>query len=439
MIFGLEGYAPNFIQSDSYSTLLASFQVSQDNDQEVLVQANEALMNIEAESEAVFKVMKDRYGVRFPELTTFELQAVQYAKVVLLLSGVDLENYREADSSCGTVLETGRINSGNIGLPNATVMVISVTAATTKGRPFTPEEWEITRKTAVTLLKMNSVRRSVLKFIESRMGLLAPNVTALVGVEVASQLVGASGGIVQLSRIPAGNIQVIGRGGRKHLAGLSSASAGLHSGFISNAPLIDEVSPEYKIKAQRLLSAKVSIASRVDASGDYTDGSFGRKMYDEIVGKLEKMSEPAPLKTVKPLPIPDSERKKRRGGKRARKLKELYAQTEARKQKNRLAFGETAETEIFVGDRMEGLGMLGTSGNLRSLTSGSSNDLKLREHLKKQAQGKLATTGSSGMKSEIITVASLNAADKSAGSSSVNVANNSKYFNLNSGFKRNKD
>ena len=162
-------------------------------------------------------------------------------------------------------------------------------------------------------------------------------------------------------------------------------------------------------------------------------------MYDEIVGKLEKMSEPAPLKTVKPLPIPDSERKKRRGGKRARKLKELYAQTEARKQKNRLAFGETAETEIFVGDRMEGLGMLGTSGNLRSLTSGSSNDLKLREHLKKQAQGQLATTGSSGMKSEIITVASLNAADKSAGSSSVNVANNSKYFNLNSGFKRNKD
>ena len=56
-------------------------------------------------------------------------------------------------------------------------------------------------------------------------------------------------------------------------------------------------------------------------------------MYDEIVGKVEKMAEPAPLKTVKPLPIPDSERKKRRGGKRARKLKELYAQSEARKQR----------------------------------------------------------------------------------------------------------
>ena len=452
MILGLEAYAPNFSTSNAYSSLLSSFQNAPGNDQDLLVQANEALLDIEAESEAIFKVMKEQYGVRFPELATFELQAVQYAKVVLLLADEDSENILNnldtpnaldtSDIQMNSSLETSRLNTGNTGLPNATVMVISVTAATTKGRPFTLEEWRMTRKTAATLLKMESVRKSLLKYIESRMDTLAPNVTALVGVEVASQLVGAAGGILQLSRIPAGNIQVIGRGGRKHLGGLSSASVGLHSGFICNAPLVQEVSPEHQIKAQRLLSAKVSIASRVDASGDYKDGSFGRKMYDEIVGKLEKMAEPAPLKTVKPLPIPDSERKKRRGGKRARKLKELYAQSEARKQKNRLAFGETAETEIFVGDRMEGLGMLGTSGNLRTLTSGSASDQRLREHLKKQAQGKLATTGNSGMKSaESITVnavanaSSTNNNNTGTGSS----ANSSKYFNLNSGFKRNKD
>ena len=172
---------------------------------------------------------------------------------------------------------------------------------------------------------------------------------------------------------------------------------------------------------------------------DYLTDKFGQ---DKVMSYLVEIYGPAPLKTVKPLPIPDSERKTRRGGKRARKLKELYAQSEARKQKNRLAFGETAETEIFVGDRMEGLGMLGTSGNLRMLTSGSASDQRLREHLKKQAQGKLATTGNSGMKSaEGITVnavtnfSSTNSNSTGTGSSS----NNSKYFNLNSGFKRNKD
>lgn len=449
MILGsLEAYAPKYSTSSAYSSLLNSFNDNSVDDQELLVQANGALLDLEAESVAVYKVMKEGYSVRFPELATFELSSVQYARVVLLLAGENPENALMTDfedSVWSFGLDTSRLTAGNTGLPNATVMIISVTAATTKGRPFTLEEWKIVREIAIVLVGMERVRKSVLKFIESRMEKLAPNVTALVGVEVASQLVGAAGGIIQLSRIPAGNIQVIGSGGRKHLAGLSSASVGLHSGFIAEAPLVAEVAPEYKIKAQRLLSAKVSIASRVDAGGDHKDGNFGRKLYDDIVGKLEKMSEPAPLKTVKPLPIPDSERKKRRGGKRARKLKELYAQSEASKQKNRLAFGEKAEEEVFVGDRMEGLGMLG-SGNLRALSGSSEKDARLREHLKKQAQGKLATTGSSGMRSANLKIGnesdnmSITLVNKTNTENTGNITTTtSKYFNLNSGFKRNKD
>lgn len=448
MILSLEAYAPKYLSTSGYSSLLNSFSSTDLDDQELLVQANGTLVDLEEEGEAVFKVMREAYGTRFPELATFELTSIQYARVVLLLAGEDPEtsNNYDFNGNYASNLDTTRITAGNTGLPNATVMIISVTAATTKGRPFTTEEWKLTREMAVILVGMEKVRKSVLKFIESRMEKLAPNVTALVGVEVASKLVGAAGGIIQLSRIPAGNIQVIGSGGRKHLAGLSSASVGLHSGFVAESPLVAEVAPEYKIKAQRLLSAKVSIASRVDAGGDHKDGNFGRKLYDEIVGKLEKLSEPAPLKTVKPLPIPDSERKKRRGGKRARKLKELYAQSEASKQKNRLAFGEKAEEEVFVGDRMEGLGMLG-SGNLRALSGGTTEkDTRLREHLKKQVQGKLATTGSSGMRSANLLVngesegitlksASVKAEDNGGGSGN----NTSKYFNLNSGFKRNKD
>ena len=394
------------MNSKGFSSLLESFKCPKEGDQNLLVQANAAISDIEAESSAVYSALKERYSIRFPELATFELTAEQYAKVVLLLSSEDDETdikIIEVESTRNNIsgLNSQMITSTNTGLSNATVMIISVTASSTKGRPFTLEEWKNVREISQTLIEMDRIRKLILKFIESQMESLAPNVTVLVGVKVASQLIGAAGGIIQLSRISAGNIQVIGRSGRKNLAGLSSASYGIHSGFVSDAPLISEVAPEYKIKAQRLISAKVSIASRVDACNDHRDGGFGRKLYDEIVGKLEKLSEPAPLKMVKPLPIPDGERKKRRGGKRARKLKELYEQSEARKQKNRLAFGETGEAEIIVGDRIEGLGMLGT-GNLRSLTSGSATDLRLREHLKKQAQGKLSTTGSSGTKSSAL-------------------------------------
>ena len=77
---------------DGSLRFLSSFQnAAPGTDQDLLVQANEALLDIEAESEAIFKVMKEQYGVRFPELATFELQAVQYAKVVLLLAGEDAD------------------------------------------------------------------------------------------------------------------------------------------------------------------------------------------------------------------------------------------------------------------------------------------------------------------------------------------------------------
>lgn len=156
---------------------------------------------------------------------------------------------------------------------------------------------------------------------------------------------------------------------------------------------------------------------------------------------------------VKPLPIPDSERKKRRGGKRARKLKELYAQTEMRKQKNRLAFGETAEVEVFVGDRMEGMGMLGAatgSGNLRLMSTGSTTDTRLKDHLKRHVQKKLNTTGNSGKNSTVITgdtislsatptTSSNNNSSKNDNNTTTNSGNNSKYFNFNTGFRRNKD
>lgn len=206
-------------------------------------------MDLESETVAVFKALKDRFSVRFPELATFELNSLQYAKVVLLLL-LD-------EGGSNSALNTSRLNSTNTGgLPNATLMIISVTAATTNGRKLSENEFSLCREAAEMLVQMDSVRQAILKYIESQMESVAPNVSALVGVQVASQLIGAAGGVVQLSRIPAGNIQVIGSGGRKHLSGLSSASVGLHSGFIATCPLMEEVAPDLRIKAQRLLSAK---------------------------------------------------------------------------------------------------------------------------------------------------------------------------------------
>ena len=208
------------------------------------MQANAALQDLDSEAVAIFKVLREQYARRFPELESFELNSLQYAQVVLALGGGDFGAF-----DVSAALQ-------HCSLPAAIVMIVAVTAATTKGRQLSSEEAAQVTQTAEMIVRMSTVKAQILKFIESRMDHLAPNVTALVGVSVASLLIGAAGGIVQLSRVPAGNIQVIGSGGRKHLAGLSSASASLHAGFIASSPLMEEVDPDYRKNALRLLSAK---------------------------------------------------------------------------------------------------------------------------------------------------------------------------------------
>lgn len=97
-------------------------------------------------------------------------------------------------------------------------------------------------------------------------------------------------------------------------------------------------------------------------------GSYGIELRDDFKKKMEKLAEPPPSKSIKALPIPDDGPKKRRGGKRAAKAKEAYAQTELMKLRNRTKFGE-AEEEAGEGegDETMGMGMIGgSSGRLRA-------------------------------------------------------------------------
>lgn len=93
-------------------------------------------------------------------------------------------------------------------------------------------------------------------------------------------------------------------------------------------------------KTARLVASKCALASRVDAFHESGDGSTGRSLREEIERKLDRLQEPPPVKAIKPLAAPLEAPRKKRGGKRVRRMKEKYAQTEMRKQANRMTFGE---------------------------------------------------------------------------------------------------
>lgn len=314
-------------------------------------------------------MLQDRYVRRFPELGSLSLTPLEYARTVLLVADQE---------------DLGRVDYAAI-LPRTTVLAMAMPASTSLGRPLPAEQLEGVLRLAQTVVDMHQSKQRILLFLEQRMRNMAPNVAAIVGTKIASQLVAITGGIAALAKVPAGNIHVLGRSRRKELAGFSLAQVNPHAGVIYECDLVTNTPAQYKTQAQRLIASKVALAARIDCQRSAPEGAYGASLRQEIIKKLEKLVEPAPMSRVKPIPPPPIESSKKRGGRRARRQKELYAQTQIRKMTNRLEFGRPEE-EVIVGSSIVGLGELGVGSTGTGRLRAPVVDNRLREHIKREAQ-----------------------------------------------------
>jgi U4/U6 small nuclear ribonucleoprotein PRP31 len=147
------------------------------------------------------------YASKFSELESIILNPVDYAKAVKVIANID-DITRVVD---------------NLGwLPNQTIMSVTVSFSASSGKALTEKELKDVHGFADEILQLENSKQRMLTYLERRMTLIAPNVSAIVGTRVASKLIASAGGIQELSRIPACNIQVLGSQ-KKALNGMSTA------------------------------------------------------------------------------------------------------------------------------------------------------------------------------------------------------------------------
>jgi U4/U6 small nuclear ribonucleoprotein PRP31 len=85
-------------------------------------------------------------------------------------------------------------------------MSITVSFSASTGRLLSDKELQEVIKLCEEVISLDDDKQKMLNFLENKMTLIAPNVSAIVGTRVAAKLIAAAGGIIELSRIPAGNI-----------------------------------------------------------------------------------------------------------------------------------------------------------------------------------------------------------------------------------------
>ncbi|TKW59912.1 U4/U6 small nuclear ribonucleoprotein Prp31 [Colletotrichum tanaceti] len=364
----------------------------------LLTQSNSLSTLIDSEIVLVHKYIRDHYSIRFPELETLITNPLEYAKVVAILGNgpLDSENIKKLQHATENPL---KVSLRSV-LDGPSLMIVTVEATTTKGREMSHDELERVYRACEMVISLDKAKKTLTEYVQSRMNLFAPNLTALIGSLTAAQLLNAAGGLTGLAKTPSCNIPAWGSKKGAGAAGMATNIGIRQQGFLYHSPIIQGIPNDLKRQAMRIVAAKLVLAARVDRIHSSPDGSTGEDLKEQCLTRLEKLTEPPPNKGPRALPAPDDKPSRKRGGRRARKAKEATAMTELRKAQNRMVFGhEEKEVGYGTGDSTAGMGMIGqgNDGRIRNLQI----DQRTRAKLSQKNKGWGGATSMNGAASSL--------------------------------------
>lgn len=268
----------------------------------LLTECNQIINDINQEIKIVHNINKDIYRSRFPELESLVQNPIEYAKII---QKVGNEKYISQ-------VELAKV------LTSSNLMVIAVTAIASNGEPLTEDNLNKVMEGSQIVLKLDSNKELVLSIIEKEIKHVAPNLSMVLGPEIASKLISMAGGIIKFSKIPACNIKALGSKRMKY-GGFSISPADSSKGIIYGCKIIQQTPIAWREKAIKYVSSKIALLSKIDAYSRDTNCYVGRKIYEKILNEIERWQEPIQTSSEKPLPIPDGTKRSRRGGRRLSK------------------------------------------------------------------------------------------------------------------------
>lgn len=123
------------------------------------------------------------------------------------------------------------------------------------------------------------------EYLEGVMKDVAPNITHIIGAEMAAQLISLAGSLKKLARMPSSKIQLLGaeKALFRHLRGGGKPPK---HGIIFNHPYIQQTPEDKRGKAARAIASTLMMAARTD---QYTGKFKGKKYKKELENDLEEI------------------------------------------------------------------------------------------------------------------------------------------------------
>jgi nucleolar protein 56 len=230
--------------------------------------------------------LREWYGLHYPELDRMVDKHETYARLVFNLGTRD--NFTVE-------------NLENEGLPKAKVQKLVTVASASMGAELNGEDLAQIQAMCKNLLKLYDTRQSLEKYVDTVMEEVAPNMRAIGGSLLGARLIALAGGLVNLAKLPASTIQVLGAE-KALFRSLKTKARPPKHGIIFQHPLIHDAKRWQRGKIARALAGKLAIAARVDAFSEKYVGdelkAYLEKRMEEIKERYEEPPPPSPKKST---------------------------------------------------------------------------------------------------------------------------------------------
>jgi len=261
----------------SHSLGRYKLKFSADKVDTMVIQAVGLLDELDKEINTYAMRVKEWYGWHFPEMQGIVNDNAQYSKVVLAAGF--RSNFKNTDMSAifeDETIETSLKEAAEVsmGTEIADLDIINIQAL------------------AEQVLSMTEYRIQLFEYLKNRMNAIAPNLTILVGELVGARLISHAGSLMNLAKQPASTVQILGAE-KALFRALKTKHDTPKYGLIYHASLIGQATPKNKGKISRVLAAKASLATRVDALSDETvenvDTTIGYEGRAKVEARLRQL------------------------------------------------------------------------------------------------------------------------------------------------------
>ena len=240
----------------------------------MIIQAVNLLEDLDKELNNYAMRLKEWYSWHFPELARIVTDNVTYAHLVDLI-GMRTTVKNITDEKLSAVAGSEEI-----------AQQIKEAAEISMGTEILKEDEGHLRTLSKQVFEIAEYRANLAEYLKNRMAAVAPNLTMLIGELVAAKLISHAGSLMNLAKLPASTIQILGAE-KALFRALKAKKNTPKYGLIYNASIVGAAKNQLKGKISRTLANKCALCVRYDALGEDVEGNMGLKNKAYMEGRAK--------------------------------------------------------------------------------------------------------------------------------------------------------